>query len=210
MRYDQLASCRACPRLVQHLDRVRERHPDYHCAPVPAWGTPRARLLIVGLAPGMHGANRTGRPFTGDASGRFLFEGLLRFGLVTSADPARASLCGIRITNAVRCLPPGNRPRTAELRRCSCYLRHEVDQLWRPGVRRPRCVLALGRLAHQAVGFALDRRLPAFAHGALSELAPRLWLGSLYHPSRQNTNTGRLTPSMRDRVLARVVSLLDT
>jgi uracil-DNA glycosylase family 4 len=210
LHYDRLASCRACPRLVRHLDQVRKRYPDYHCAPVPAWGSASARLLIVGLAPGRHGANRTGRPFTGDASGYFLFEGLRRVGLVTEADPAGSRLCGIRITNAVRCLPPGNRPCAAELRRCSFYLRHELDQLWRPKVRRPRCVLVLGRLAHQGVALALDRRLPSFAHGATDELAPHLWLTSHYHPSRQNTNTGRLTPAMRDEVLDRVVALLDS
>ncbi len=210
MRYDRLSFCRACPRLVEYLDQVRQRHPDYFCAPVPAWGSPRSRLLIVGLAPGMHGANRTGRPFTGDASGYFLFDGLRRVGLVSDADPARARLRGIRITNAVRCLPPGNRPSVAELRRCSFYLRHELEELWRPGLRRPRCILALGRLAHQAVGYALERRLPAFAQGATEELAPQLWLADLYHPSRQNTNTGRLTAAMRDQVLQRVAALLDS
>jgi len=210
IRYEDLPTCRACPRLAGYLDRLREQLPEYHCAPVPAWGSTRARLLIVGLAPGMHGANRTGRPFTGDASGYFLFEGLHGIGLVTHGDPVRARLRGVRITNAVRCLPPQNRPDLAELRRCSSYLQHELEDLWWPGVRRPRVVLALGRLAHQAVGFALSRRLPAFAHGAVSELAPHLWLANLYHPSRQNTNTGRLTPLMRDRVLERVVSLLDS
>ena len=210
LRYDRLASCRACPRLARYLAEVRERYPGYHCAPVPAWGSSRARLLIVGLAPGKHGANRTGRPFTGDASGRFLFEGFLKVGLATDADPPNATLRGVRLTNAVRCLPPENRPRTAELRRCSAYLRHELNQLWSPAVRRPRCVLALGRVAHLAVGYALGQRLPAFAHGAADEIAPHLWLASVYHPSRQNTNTGRLTAAMRDDVLQRVVALLDS
>ena len=128
--------------------------------------------------------------------------------LVTHSDPARARLRGIRITNAVRCLPPGNRPSMAELRRCSPYLQHELHQLWRPTVRRPRCVLALGRLAHQAVGLALDLRRAAFEHGAAHPLAPNLWLVDTYHPSRQNANTGRLTAPMLDRALDTAVSLL--
>ena len=208
MQYDQMPSCRACDRLSRHLDALRNQLPDYHCAPVPAWGSPRSRLLIVGLAPGMHGANRTGRPFTGDASGHFLFEGLQKVGLVTHPDPNRSRLRGVRITNAVRCLPPANRPNMAEVRQCSSYLKHELDQLWRQGLRRPRCVLALGHLAHQAVGIALQLGLPAFAHGAAHEVAPALWVVDLYHPSRQNTNTGRLTVAMRDRVLDEVVALL--
>jgi uracil-DNA glycosylase family 4 len=203
-----MSSCRACERLSRHLDALRNQLVGYHCAPVPAWGSSRSRLLIVGLAPGMHGANRTGRPFTGDASGYFLFEGLQRAGLVTHPNPARSRLRGVRITNAVRCLPPANRPNMAEVRQCSSYLKHELDQLWRPGVRRTRCVLALGRLAHDAVGIALQCSLPAFAHGAAHEVAPSLWVVDQYHPSRQNTNTGRLTVAMRDRVLDEVVALL--
>lgn len=208
LQYDQMLSCRACVRLARHLEELRDQFPDYHCAPVAAWGSPRSRLLIVGLAPGMHGANRTGRPFTGDASGYFLFEGLHRVGLVSDSVPVRSRLRGIRITNAVRCLPPANRPNMAEVRQCSAYLNHELDQLWRPGMRRPRCVLALGRLAYEAVGIAMQKRLPAFSHGAAHEVDPALWIVSMYHPSRQNTNTGRLTAAMRDRVLDQVVALL--
>jgi uracil-DNA glycosylase family 4 len=208
MQYERMSSCRACERLALHLDALRTQLPGYYCAPVPAWGSPRSRLLIVGLAPGKHGANRTGRPFTGDSSGYFLFEGLHRVGLVSDSDPARARLRGVRITNAVRCLPPANRPSTAEILRCSPYLRYELDQLWRPGARRTRCVLALGRLAHDAVGVALQQRLPPFGHGAVHAVAPALWVVDSYHPSRQNTNTGRLTADMRDRVFNAVVALL--
>ncbi len=199
-----LASCRACPRLAAHLDQVREQHPDYHCGPVPAWGRRDARLLIVGLAPGRHGANRTGRPFTGDASGAFLFRTLARAGFATSADPARARLRDARITNAVRCLPPGNRPTAGELDRCRGYLARELAELWRPGLRRPRGVLALGRVAHRAVGAALGRPVPDFRHGAVTWLAPGLLLADTYHPSRQNTNTGRLTEAMLDGVVEEV------
>jgi uracil-DNA glycosylase len=207
--YERMIECRACPRLADHLDGVRQQHPDYYCRPVKPWGRRAARLLIVGLAPGKHGANRSGRPFTGDASGFFLFEALMRAGFATSGDPFTASLVNARITNAVRCLPPGNLPRPDEVRRCNGYLTHELGELWRPRTRRPRCVLALGRIAHDAVGLALARRLPAFAHGGAVELAPALLLLDTYHPSRQNTNTGRLTATMLDAVLTRAACHLD-
>lgn len=207
--YAAQMNCRACPRLAGHLAELRRIHPDYHCAPVPPWGRADARLLVVGLAPGRHGANRSGRPFTGDASGAFLFAALARAGFATSADPGRASLRNARITNAVRCLPPGNRPSAAEVRQCSAYLRHELEQLWRPAVRRPRAVLALGRIAHDAVGIALGRPVGGFAHGRAQALASNLLLLDTYHPSRQNTNTGRLTPGMLDDVLAHARDALD-
>lgn len=202
--YERQARCRACPRLAAHLDDVRLRYPDYHCRPVEPWGRRDARLLIVGLAPGLHGANRSGRPFTGDSSGRFLFAALARAGFATSPDPSHARLANVRITNAVRCLPPQNRPLTDEIEQCSGYLRHEIGQLWQPSVRRPRCVLALGRIAHQAVGRALGRTLEPFGHGREQTLARGLVLFDTYHPSRQNTNTGRLTAAMLDAVLQRV------
>lgn len=202
--YQHMLDCRACPRLARHLDALHTAYPDYHCRPVAPWGSARARLLIVGLAPGMHGANRTGRPFTGDASGLFLFEALARSGFASCPDPVRATLRNCRITNAVRCLPPGNRPQAAEVQRCSAYLRHEIDELWRPRLRLPRCLLALGRIAHGAVGLALNRRLPDFQHGRSVALAPGLLLVDTYHPSRQNTNTRRLTADMLDGVLAQV------
>lgn len=203
-----MSECRACPRLVQHLESVAARFPGYHCRPVRPRGPRDARLLIVGLAPGMHGANRTGRPFAGDASGIFLFDALARAGFASSADPFTARLVRARITNAVRCLPPGNRPAADEVRRCSGYLAHELAELWRPGVRRTRVVLALGRIAHEAIGLALGRRLPAFRHGAEVELAPGFVSLDTYHPSRQNTNTGRLTAAMLDRVLQRAAEHL--
>lgn len=178
-------------------------HPRYYCRPVPAWGRSAARLLVVGLAPGMHGANRTGRPFCGDASGTFLFASLARAGFVTSEDPMRARLRDLRITNAVRCLPPGNRPVMAEVRRCSDFLAAELAELWQPSMRKPRCVLALGHLAHDAVALALGARLPPFRHGQEATLEPGLMLLDSYHPSRQNTNTGRLTAAMLDAVLER-------
>ena len=203
-----MTECRACPRLARHLDEIRQQHPDYYCRPVVPWGRRSARLLIVGLAPGRLGANRTGRPFTGDASGTFLFEALKQAGFATSADPFTASLVNARITNAVRCLPPGNLPKSEEVRRCSGYLAHELCELWRPRSRQPRCILALGRIAHDAVGVALAQRLPAFVHGGTVQPAPGLLLLDTYHPSRQNTNTGRLTAAMLGAVLARAASHL--
>ena len=149
----------------------------------------------------MHGANRTGRPFTGDASGTFLFAGLARHGLASAADPDQARLNNVRITNAVKCLPPNNRPTSPELKRCSRFLRHELAELWTPAARKPRCVLALGHLAHYAVAVALGRSVPAFRHGQLVQLESNLWFADTYHPSRQNTNTGRLTAAMLDEVL---------
>jgi len=205
----KMADCTACPRLVAYRHEVKAHYPDYHCKPVPPWGSSRARLLVVGLAPGLHGANRTGRPFTGDASGDFLFAALHRAGFATTPTAERARLNDVRITNAVRCLPPDNRPTAAELRTCSTYLAGELAQLWRAGMRRPRCVLALGRLAHEAVAQAGDWPLPAFHHGQQVSLAPGLLLLDSYHPSRQNTNTGRLTPDMLDAVLMQARLHLD-
>ena len=206
--YERMTECRACPRLARHLDEVHERHPDYYCRPVRPRGRRDARLLIVGLAPGMHGANRTGRPFTGDASGYFLFDALARAGFASTGDPFMATLRNARITNAVRCLPPGNRPNADEMRRCSGYLVHELGELRPAGARRPRCVLALGRIAHEAIGVALERRLAPFEHGGTVLLASGFLLLDTYHPSRQNTNTGRLTAGMLDEVLARAAAHL--
>jgi len=210
------ADCRRCPRLVALRAQVREQHPDYHAAPVAAWGRRSARLLIVGLAPGMHGANRSGRPFTGDASGDFLFAGLYRAGLVDHGQADRARLRDIRITNAVKCLPPGNRPSGAELSACRGYLAAELVELIGEKPRRNRIVLCLGTLAHDAVRRVLretlsgcsPESLPSFSHDQCLQLARFLWLQDCYHPSRLNTSTRRLTPDMLDRVLVRTRELL--
>jgi uracil-DNA glycosylase len=205
-----LERCRACPRLARYLDELRLVHPGYHCRPVASWGRASARLLLVGLAPGLHGANRSGRPFTGDSSGTFLFGALARAGFVTSPDPRQARLRDLRITNAVRCVPPGNRPMAAEVHQCSKFLSAELAELWRPRMRRPRAVVALGRIAHEAVGLALAARLPAFVHGQTVRLEAGLMLFDTYHPSRQNTNTGRLTEPMLDAVLERAKAHLSS
>ncbi len=197
-----LPACRRCSRLVAKHKEVRLRYPGYHAAPVGAWGDPRARLLVVGLAPGLHGAARSGRAFVGDASGDFLFAGLARHNLATSADPQRAKLLNTRITNVVKCLPPDNAPTTAEINTCLGYLRTELQQFYSPGVRKPRVVLTLGGVAHRVVCRALSVK-HTFAHGAECQVHPQLTLLASFHPSRLNVNTRRLTPVMFDTVLQR-------
>jgi uracil-DNA glycosylase family 4 len=189
--------CRRCPRLARHLDQVRAEHPDYHGRPVAPFGTARPRLLIVGLAPGMHGANRTGRPFTGDHAGILLYDTLHRAGFASRPESTHASdgleLLDCRITNAVKCLPPANRPLPVEVRRCNGYLAAEIRAL--PG---GAAILALGLIAHQAVLMALDLKRSAhlFAHGARHALVGGPTLYDSYHCSRYNTQTRRLTPQM--------------
>ena len=201
--------CVRCPRLATFLADVRQTHPDYHAAPVAAFGDPDPSLLIVGLAPGMHGANRTGRPFTGDFAGVLLYETLHRFGFGSHAEALAANdglrLTGARITNAVKCLPPQNKPLPAEIRNCNAYLRTELAAL-----RSDAVVLALGTVAHQAVLRALDIRLGAhaFGHGARHVLPDGLLLFDSYHCSRYNTQTRRLTPAMFHAVFADIVATL--
>lgn len=197
------ADCTRCPRLATHLAQVRATHPGYHARPVSPFGAASPALLIVGLAPGMHGANRTGRPFTGDYAGVLLYETLHRYGFsnqptgVAADDGLQLRRC--RITNAVKCLPPGNKPLPAEVRECNGYLRAELEAL-EPGA----AVLALGTVAHQAVLRARDARLAdfPFAHGACHDLDGPLRLFDSYHCSRYNTQTRRLTPAMFHSVFA--------
>jgi uracil-DNA glycosylase family 4 len=216
--------CRACPRLVAWRERVAgEKKREYHGwtywgKPVPAFGDPNARLVIVGLAPAAHGANRTGRMFTGDSSGDWLYEALHRFGFAsspTSRDAADGlTLHDCYITASARCAPPGNRPTLEELHRCRSFLVAELELL-----PRARVILALGRVAHDAWLKAsgwwdrlTPRERPAFAHGA--EWAPPqtgasdITLVSSYHPSRQNTNTGKLTQPMWYAVFERARAIL--
>jgi uracil-DNA glycosylase family 4 len=191
------ASCRRCLRLADFLDEVRAAYPDYRCLPVPPFGDPAARLVIVGLAPGMHGANATGRPFTGDFAGILRYETLHAYGYAssplsrTSADPLTLTDC--RITNAVKCLPPANKPLPDEIRMCNDYLAADLATLPRGGA-----VLALGRIAHDAAFLALRLRRSEypFGHGACHRLADGTAVFDSYHCSRYNTNTGRLTPAM--------------
>jgi len=201
--------CIRCTRLAAHLAGVRAENPDYHARPVAAFGDSKPGLLIVGLAPGMHGANRTGRPFTGDHAGILLYETLHRYGFGSQAIAVAADdglvLQDCRITNAVKCLPPENKPLPAEIRECNGYLRAELQAL------APAAVLALGTVAHQAVLRALDRRLAdfPFAHGAMHGLDRGMQLFDSYHCSRYNTNTRRLTPEMFQRIFADIRKYLD-
>ncbi len=193
--------CRDCPRLAAHLDRVRRDHPDYHAAPVASFGDASARLLIVGLAPGLHGANRTGRPFTGDYAGTLLYATLHRFGFASSPQSIAIDdglrLEGCRITNAVKCLPPETKPETCEVRTCNRYLVHELDEL-----PERSAILALGTIAHHAVLLAGGLKLTAypFTHGAEHPLSRDRRLFDSYHCSRYNTQTKRLSTPMFEAV----------
>lgn len=197
-------ACRACPRLVRHLAAVRRDHPDYYARPVPPLGARRARLLIVGLAPGMHGANRTGRAFTGDYAGLLLFRTLHRYGFANQPDGAAPDdglrLIDCRISNSVKCLPPGNKPLPEEIARCNRFIQAELAAHQPGGV-----VLALGAIAHGAVLKALGLKPGAFpfGHGREHRLPGDRVLLDSYHCSRYNTQTGRLTPAMFARVVRR-------
>jgi uracil-DNA glycosylase family 4 len=201
-------ACRRCPRLAAFLEEGRARHPGYHCAPVAPFGDPRPRLLVVGLAPGFHGANATGRPFTGDYAGVLLYETLHACGWasrpVSSSRDDGLELEGCRITNAVKCVPPANKPTPAEIATCNAFLRAELAVLPRGTV-----VLALGAIAHGAVLRAQGLRPSAFrfAHGAEHALADGRVLVDSYHCSRYNTNTRRLTAEMFRKVVGRAGQL---
>ncbi|MDJ0906874.1 MAG: uracil-DNA glycosylase [Woeseiaceae bacterium] len=201
-------SCRACPRLATFLDDVNERYPDYYCRPVPPFGDDAAGFLIVGLAPGMHGANRTGRPFTGDHAGILLYEMLHKFGFSTRSESLAADddlqLQNCRITNAVKCLPPENKPVGAEINTCNAFLANELRTLAEGSV-----VMALGGIAHRAIIKALALRQAdyKFGHAAVHDLGTVRLLDS-YHCSRYNTNTGRLTSEMFESVFATARELL--
>ena len=194
--------CALCPRLVAFRMAQREAHPDWFNAPVPSFGDDQPTLLIVGLAPGLRGANRTGRPFTGDFAGDLLYRTLLKAGFAVGnyrADPQDGlQLVGARIVNAVRCVPPQNRPEPAEIAACGRFLAAELAYL--PDVK---AILALGSIAHNAVLAAKGlRRTPyPFAHGALHDLPGGALLADSYHCSRLNTNTGRLTEAMFESVI---------
>jgi uracil-DNA glycosylase family 4 len=200
--------CRCCPRLAGFLDEGRARHPGYHCAPVSPFGDPAPRLLIVGLAPGFHGANATGRPFTGDYAGILLYATLHRYGWasapVSSSRDDGLVLTGARITNAVKCVPPENKPTPAEIATCNGFLRAELGELPRTTV-----VLALGAIAHGAVLRATGLKANAcrFAHGAEHRLPDGRVLVDSYHCSRYNTNTRRLTEEMFRQVVERATVL---
>ncbi len=203
-------NCVQCPRLSKFLKQVKHDYPDYHARPVAPFGVENPKLLIVGLAPGMHGANATGRPFTGDYAGILLYETLYKFGFsnkpesVSQDDGLKLKQC--RITNAVKCLPPENKPTTQEVNNCNQFLAQELSSL-----KAGSNILVLGNIAHQAVLKALDlkRKDFPFSHGAQFALPQNLHLFTSYHCSRYNTQTRRLTTSMFHDVFRRIRKQID-
>jgi len=201
-------ACTRCPRLASYLAEAHAKYPTYWCRPVPSFGADAPRIVLVGLAPGLHGANRTARPFTGDYAGVLLYETLYELGLATQPtsvsadDPLR--LIDTRIVNAVKCAPPDNKPTPEEIRRCNAFLKAEVERL--PSAR---VYVALGRIAHDAFLMAagLKRAEFPFAHGAEHRVGGELHLLDSYHCSRYNTQTRRLTAEMFKAVLRRACEL---
>ncbi len=194
--------CPLCPRLAAFRDKNRTAFPDFFNAPVPSFGTLDAPLLIVGLAPGLKGANRTGRPFTGDYAGELLYGSLTRHGLARGTYAARSDdgfeLVGVRISNAVRCVPPENKPLPAEIKTCRPFLAAEIAAM--PNLK---AILTLGQISHGSVSSVLElkKKDHKFAHGARHD-AGRVTLNASYHCSRYNTNTGVLTQAMFDAAMA--------
>ncbi len=201
--------CPRCPRLVEFRHLWRGRKPDWFNAPVPSFGTADARLLVVGLAPGLQGANRTGRPFTGDYAGDLLYATMLQYGFAAGDYAARPDdglrLLDARITNAVRCVPPENKPVGSEIKTCRDFLVRTIVEM-----PRLEAIIALGRIAHDSTVLALGRRISAtpFGHGAVHQ-TERVRLFDSYHCSRYNTNTGVLTAEMFRSVFAAVRAYLD-
>ena len=202
-------SCKDCDRLAQFLVDQKTKYPTYFCKPVPPFGDKKASLLIVGLAPGLHGANATGRPFTGDYAGILLYETLHKFGFSTRPESTHANddlkLVNTRITNAVKCVPPQNKPTPAEIRTCNRYLQQELASIADGNI-----VLALGRIAHEAVLRALGIKLKEFpfAHAAEHLIPEKFTLIDSYHCSRYNTQTRRLTTAQFESVFAKISELL--
>ena len=218
---NEIIQCRKCPRLVEWREEVarvkRKAYMDqeYWGKPVPGFGDPSARVLVVGLAPGAHGSNRTGRQFTGDASGGFLFPALHRAGFANQARAESRSdglvLKDMYITASGRCAPPDNKPSLEELNNCQPYLEREIE------IIKPKVIVALGRVAFERVLRIYNRKSPivdqkpppAFSHGAVYELMTDHWLLASYHPSQQNTLTGKLTVKMFDAIWKNVKELID-
>ena len=203
------ASCQTCPRLAQFHADNRARFPDHANAPVPPFGAAHADLLIVGLAPGLHGANRTGRPFTGDYCGTLLYHTLHEYGFASQPESVAVGdglvLHNARVSNAVKCVPPANKPTPVEIKTCNVFLQHEL------ALYPPKVILALGVVAHQAVLKALGQKLSAFpfAHGAEHVMAG-LHVFDSYHVSRYNTQTRRLTSAMFAQVVAAIRQHLES
>jgi uracil-DNA glycosylase family 4 len=201
--------CNLCPRLVEYRHASRLAHEDWHNAPVPSFGDLTAEFLVVGLAPGIRGANRTGRPFTGDYAGHLLYASLIKYGFASGIFAEHANdglaLHNCRITNAVRCVPPGNLPTPAEIRTCNHYLAAEIEAM--PHLR---IILSLGLVSHQAVLRAIGDRPSRFkfVHGASHDIRPDLQLVNSYHVSRYNTSTKRLNTPMFEAVMAQIQAVI--
>ncbi|HMN47312.1 MAG TPA: uracil-DNA glycosylase [Povalibacter sp.] len=202
-------NCTLCPRLAQFLAQGRKEYPDYYCLPVPPFGDPKAKFIIVGLAPGFHGANATGRPFTGDHAGLLLYRTLHKFGFASRPESIAADdglkLINCRITNSVKCVPPENKPLPAEIRTCLRYIKAELAR-----VADGTVLMAMGSIGHNAALNALGLKPSAFkfAHAAEHALPRGMTLIDSYHCSRYNTQTRRLTEEMFDAVFARAAELV--
>jgi len=202
-------NCGICPRLCQFRNDNRLKYKDYFNSPVPSFGGLDAKLLVVGLAPGLKGANQTGRPFTGDYAGIILYMALLKYGFAEGAYREKADdglkLLNCRITNAVRCVPPENKPETAEIRNCNAFLKAEIESM--PNLK---LILSLGVISHNAVLKATGHRpsYAKFTHGAIHSLGDKIRLVNSYHCSRYNINTGTLTPTMFDDIVGRLRGMI--
>ena len=211
----EIISCRKCPRLVawrEEVARVKRkayRDQEYWGKPVPGFGDPKARVLVVGLAPGAHGSNRTGRAFTGDASGGFLYPALHKAGFANQAEVVSRSdglrLKDLYITAVARCVPPDNKPSLEELKNCQPYLERELE------IIKPKVIVCLGRIAYERILKIYDARklVKQFGHGASYQLANGIWLLCSYHPSQQNTSTKKLSPPMFDEIWEKAKELAD-
>lgn len=203
-------SCRDCPRLAAFLDEVSQQHPDYYCKPVPPFGDARAGLLVVGLAPGKHGANASGRPFTGDHAGILLYKTLHAFGFSSRPESVNAKdglkLSNCRLSNAVKCLPPDNKPNADEMKQCNHFLQADIATLPGNGV-----IVALGKIAHDSVLRAKQLKLSSckFGHAAVHEFDDGHTMIDSFHCSRYNTNTRRLTEPMFNDVFKMARKLVD-
>ena len=206
----EVVACRRCPRLVNYLGQIRALYPTYWCKPVPGFGDPKARVMLLGLAPGRFGSNRTGRMFTGDSSGRFLYPALHKMGWANQPDGESADdglkLRDVYITAVARCAPPQNKPATAEVRRCVEFVRREL-----PALPNLRVVVALGKIAHDAFLYLHGEPYSRyrFGHGAVHRWPGRPALVDIYHPSRQNTQTGLLTMPMFIEVLKKAKAIAE-
>ncbi len=203
-------NCKKCSRLAGFLKSSKQKYPDYFCKPVPAFGDAKAKFLIVGLAPGLHGANATGRPFTGDYAGALLYETLHKFNFASAPQSVSTDdglkLTNCRITNAVKCVPPANKPTTEEIKTCNTYLKNELLSL-KPGT----VILALGKIAHDSIIRSFELRLSQypFGHGNQHELIGNITLIDSYHCSRYNTQTKRLTTKQFEQVFKKITKILD-